>query len=205
MSLWFMCCLFARRFVFIFFLTIPRPPRSTLTDPLFPYTTLFRSAWIRAPPGWTNLSIAARRVRVRRPQRPMSRATNPDKSPRMPARIPTLDIRRFTHPASQQDREAFVDELGAAYREWGFAGIRNHGIAQSLIDDASGVLKAFFALPEDTKKRYNAAGSGDERGYTPFGVETAQGSKHLALKAIRHNTRGIQTDSHHPYVTQPTH
>src|SRR3546814_15705799 len=30
--------------VFIFFLMIRRPPRSTRTDTLFPYTTLFRSA-----------------------------------------------------------------------------------------------------------------------------------------------------------------
>src|SRR3546814_18518595 len=30
--------------LFIFFLMIPRPPRSTRTDTLFPYTTLFRSA-----------------------------------------------------------------------------------------------------------------------------------------------------------------
>src|SRR3546814_9522165 len=29
--------------IVIFFLTIPRPPRSTRTDTLFPYTTLFRS------------------------------------------------------------------------------------------------------------------------------------------------------------------
>src|SRR3546814_19329512 len=29
--------------VFCFFLWIRRPPRSTLTDPLFPYTPLFRS------------------------------------------------------------------------------------------------------------------------------------------------------------------
>src|SRR3546814_20384160 len=29
--------------IIIFFFTLPRPPRSTLTDPLFPYTTLFRS------------------------------------------------------------------------------------------------------------------------------------------------------------------
>src|SRR3546814_14320197 len=28
---------------FLFFLMIRRPPRSTRTDPLFPYTTLFRS------------------------------------------------------------------------------------------------------------------------------------------------------------------
>src|SRR3546814_2544106 len=31
-------------FLFVFFLMIRRPPRSTLTDTLFPYTTLFRSA-----------------------------------------------------------------------------------------------------------------------------------------------------------------
>src|SRR3546814_15392375 len=31
-------------FVFFFFLRIRRPPRSTRTDTLFPYTTLFRSA-----------------------------------------------------------------------------------------------------------------------------------------------------------------
>src|SRR3546814_1240543 len=33
-----MCCL-----LLFFFLMIRRPPRSTLTDTLFPYTTLFRS------------------------------------------------------------------------------------------------------------------------------------------------------------------
>src|SRR3546814_15516879 len=31
-------------YVFFFFLMIRRPPRSTRTDTLFPYTTLFRSA-----------------------------------------------------------------------------------------------------------------------------------------------------------------
>src|SRR3546814_2139186 len=36
---------------FIFFLMIRRPPRSTRTDTLFPYTTLFRSARLRVP--WT--------------------------------------------------------------------------------------------------------------------------------------------------------
>src|SRR3546814_11102071 len=35
-SLWVLVCLF-------FFLMIRRPPRSTRTDTLFPYTTLFRS------------------------------------------------------------------------------------------------------------------------------------------------------------------
>src|SRR3546814_2173243 len=35
---------------YIFFLMIRRPPRSTRTDTLFPYTTLFRSARARTPP-----------------------------------------------------------------------------------------------------------------------------------------------------------
>src|SRR3546814_17615870 len=36
--------LFTKIFVIFFFLMIRRPPRSTRTDTLFPYTTLFRSA-----------------------------------------------------------------------------------------------------------------------------------------------------------------
>src|SRR3546814_5250280 len=35
--------------MFLFFLMIPRPPRSTRTDTLFPYTTLFRAAAGRQP------------------------------------------------------------------------------------------------------------------------------------------------------------
>src|SRR3546814_12215309 len=37
-------CLFCCFFSCVFFLMIRRPPRSTRTDTLFPYTTLFRSA-----------------------------------------------------------------------------------------------------------------------------------------------------------------
>src|SRR3546814_20466 len=41
-------CLFSLLFLSFFFLLIRRPPRSTRTDTLFPYTTLFRSRsrWI---------------------------------------------------------------------------------------------------------------------------------------------------------------
>src|SRR3546814_6422861 len=41
--------------IVIFFLMILRPPRSTRTDTLFPYTTLFRSVVIATPapsPAW---------------------------------------------------------------------------------------------------------------------------------------------------------
>jgi isopenicillin N synthase-like dioxygenase len=113
----------------------------------------------------------------------------------MTTHIPTLDIRRFTHPTSLEDRQAFIDALGAAYREWGFAGIRHHGIPQAQIDEAYATFKAFFALPDDVKKHYHVAGGGGARGYTPFGVETAKGSKHFDLKEFWHIGREISRDS----------
>ncbi|HRA57988.1 MAG TPA: 2-oxoglutarate and iron-dependent oxygenase domain-containing protein, partial [Thermomonas sp.] len=113
----------------------------------------------------------------------------------MATQIPTLDIRRFTHPSSAEDRQAFIAELGAAYREWGFAGIRNHGIPQAQIDEAYATFKAFFALPADIKKHYHVAGGGGARGYTPFGVETAKGSKYFDLKEFWHIGREIPRDS----------
>ena len=121
----------------------------------------------------------------------------------MAPRIPTLDIRRFTRPASPEDRQAFVAELGAAYREWGFAGIRNHGIPQPLIDEAYAAFKAFFALPEGTKKKYHVPGGGGARGYTPFGVETAKDSKHFDLKEFWHIGREIPDDSKYRDVMPP--
>jgi isopenicillin N synthase-like dioxygenase len=121
----------------------------------------------------------------------------------MSSRIPTLDIRRFSASASQADRDAFVAELGAAYREWGFAGIRGHGIAQSLIDDAYAVFAQLFALPESTKRKYHVAGGGGARGYTPFGVETAKGATHSDLKEFWHIGREIPRDSKYAGVMQP--
>ena len=112
--------------------------------------------------------------------------------------IPTLDIRRY-----DRDREAFVAELGAAYREWGFAGIRGHGIPQSLIDAAYDAFKRFFALPTEVKLQYHLKGSGGARGYTPFGIETAKDSKYPDLKEFWHIGREIPRDSRFAEVMPP--
>src|SRR3546814_20368524 len=45
--------------VFIFFLMIRRPPRSTRTDTLFPYTTLFRSTFSPARRNMVELRLRA--------------------------------------------------------------------------------------------------------------------------------------------------
>ena len=105
--------------------------------------------------------------------------------------IPTLDIRRF-----KTDRATFVAELGAAYREWGFAGIRGHGIPQDVIDGAYDAFTAFFALREDVKKQYHVPGGGGARGYTPFGVETAKDSKYFDLKEFWHVGREVRDEKY---------
>ena len=84
--------------------------------------------------------------------------------------VPTLDIRRY-----DSDRENFVRDIGAAYREYGFCGISGHGISAALIDRAYAAFKEFFAQPESDKKRYHIPGGGGARGYTGFMVETAKG------------------------------
>jgi isopenicillin N synthase-like dioxygenase len=108
----------------------------------------------------------------------------------MTHRIPTLDIRRY-----DTDRTAFVAELGAAYREWGFAGICNHGIPQPLIDGAYDAFVRFFALPTDVKMQYHQKGTGGARGYTPFGIETAKDSRYPDLKEFFHIGRELPADS----------
>ena len=116
----------------------------------------------------------------------------------MSSRIPTLDIRRY-----DSDRDAFVAELGAAYREWGFAGIRGHGIEQHLIDNAYDAFVRFFALPTDVKMKYHVAGGGGARGYTPFGVETAKDSKYSDLKEFWHIGRELPPDSRFAELMPP--
>ena len=116
----------------------------------------------------------------------------------MPSRIPTFDITRF-----DTDRRAFVADLGAAYREWGFAGIRNHGIPQARIDAAYEAFRALFAQPEEVKRKYHLPGTGGARGYTPFGVETAKGAQHYDLKEFWHIGRELPADSRYREIMKP--
>src|SRR3546814_3481995 len=58
--------------MFIFFLMIRRPPRSTRTDTLFPYTTLFRS-WQPAQDSHRGGPPAIRRDGAERSEQPAAR------------------------------------------------------------------------------------------------------------------------------------
>ncbi|MEO7068709.1 MAG: 2-oxoglutarate and iron-dependent oxygenase domain-containing protein [Rhodanobacter sp.] len=104
--------------------------------------------------------------------------------------VPTLDIRRY-----DSDHAAFVAELGAAYRAFGFCCISGHGISRELVDGAYAAFQRFFALPTEVKMQYHIAGGGGARGYTPYKVETAKDSQYADLKEFWHVGREIPRDS----------
>ena len=75
--------------------------------------------------------------------------------------------------------------------------ISDHGLDQARIDAAMADAKAFFALPDAVKRRYKIEGVAGQRGYTPFGVETAKGAAHFDLKEFWHVGRELPAG--HPY------
>lgn len=96
-----------------------------------------------------------------------------------------------------QDFQAFADALGTSFKRYGFAVIADHGLDQATLDAALDDAKAFFALPEPTKKKYHVPGTGGARGLTPFGVEAAKGAATVDLKEFWHVGRELPEG--HPY------
>lgn len=89
------------------------------------------------------------------------------------------------------DPDGFASKLGRSFTEYGFAIIADHGIPEELIQSAETKAKAFFALPEEVKRKYVLVGGGGARGYTPFGIETAKGHKAYDLKEFWHVGREL--------------
>jgi len=97
------------------------------------------------------------------------------------AGIPTLDLRRYTE-GSDEDKKAFAAELGAAYRQVGFAAISGHGVSEQLIADMYSEVKTFFSLPNETKLKYSHPDANNQRGFVMFGQEHAKGNDNADLK-----------------------
>ncbi|HEY0116412.1 MAG TPA: 2-oxoglutarate and iron-dependent oxygenase domain-containing protein [Allosphingosinicella sp.] len=81
--------------------------------------------------------------------------------------------------------------LGRSFERYGFAIVGDHGIPADLIARAEDKAKAFFALPEEVKRRYFIPGGGGARGYTPFGIEAAKGAAERDLKEFWHVGREL--------------
>jgi isopenicillin N synthase-like dioxygenase len=109
----------------------------------------------------------------------------------MPDAVPTLDARDV-------QSAKFAQDIAAAYAEYGFVIIENHGIDKALIDRCLDCFRRFFALPVEEKMKYKLPAGGGARGYTPFGIETAKGAKHHDLKEFWHIGRELPPG--HPFT-----
>jgi isopenicillin N synthase-like dioxygenase len=89
------------------------------------------------------------------------------------------------------DPKGFAQKLGGSFRETGFAVIGHHGMDQGVLDRGVDTGKAFFALPEATKKSYFIPGGGGQRAYTPFKTEIAKGAANHDLKEFWHVAREL--------------
>ncbi len=99
--------------------------------------------------------------------------------------IPSVDLADFlsNDPLLKQK---FVNEIGKAYEEIGFVALKNHFLDDTLTKNLYKEVKSFFALPLDTKKKYEIEGLGGQRGYISFGKEHAKGKKEGDLKEFWH-------------------
>jgi isopenicillin N synthase-like dioxygenase len=97
-----------------------------------------------------------------------------------------LAIQPISFRLHGHDFARFADALGASFERYGFAIVADHGLDPVLVAAAQDRAKAFFALSDAVKRRYLIAGGAGQRGYTPFGVETAKGQHHADLKEFWH-------------------
>jgi isopenicillin N synthase-like dioxygenase len=107
------------------------------------------------------------------------------------------------------DIDRFAAQIGASFELYGFAVVSDiyertdqgvqTGLDAGVIDKALAATKAFFALPLEIKQTYHIKGGGGQRGYTPFGIETAKDLDHHDLKEFWH--MGRELADLHPYLT----
>ncbi|HTI02307.1 MAG TPA: 2-oxoglutarate and iron-dependent oxygenase domain-containing protein [Acidisoma sp.] len=117
--------------------------------------------------------------------------------------IPIIDFAPMlgSDPAAKR---ALAAELRAACTEIGFFYIKNHGVAQTLIDATFAECPRFFGLPLEEKMAIHVRRSKNNSGYTPLLEEntdpTAKGDLHEAFD-IAHELPESDPDR----VNHPTH
>jgi isopenicillin N synthase-like dioxygenase len=100
--------------------------------------------------------------------------------------VPTVSLAE-----EASDPDGFARALGGSFERYGFAIVSDHGVSSEVIARAEAAAEAFFALPEEVKRRYHLPGTAGARGLTPFGIETAKGAKAYDLKEFYHVGREL--------------
>ncbi|MFA7687409.1 MAG: 2-oxoglutarate and iron-dependent oxygenase domain-containing protein [Moheibacter sp.] len=99
--------------------------------------------------------------------------------------IPSVDLNDFISNDPDK-KQQFVNQIGKAYEDIGFVALKGHFLSDELVDGLYSSVKAFFALPLETKEKYEVPGIGGQRGYTSFGKEHAKDKPEGDLKEFWH-------------------
>jgi len=97
----------------------------------------------------------------------------------------------------QEDKIIFSKELGESFKQWGFAGIKDHSINKDLVKEVVSLFSDFFSLPGSIKEAYYRPDLGGSRGYTPIKIETPKGGKNPDIKEFWHVGRSLESND--PY------
>jgi isopenicillin N synthase-like dioxygenase len=107
--------------------------------------------------------------------------------------IPSLDLAGFVN-GNEQQKKAFVNDLGTAYNSIGFVAIKNHLLTDQMQNELYAAIKKFFALPDEVKQKYERMDIAGQRGYTGKGKEHAKGRNTGDLKEFYHVGQELPAD-----------
>ena len=99
--------------------------------------------------------------------------------------IPHLDLNNFLK-GDKLSKNKFVEDLGYGFSEIGFVAIKGHLLDDQTKDAMYEEIKKFFNLSESVKSQYIIKGLASQRGFTPFGKESAKGKNIGDLKEFWH-------------------
>ena len=100
-------------------------------------------------------------------------------------KIPSINLADFLSD-DKCKKQNFIDAIGHAYENIGFVALKGHFLDDKLVENLYSEIKNFFDLPTAIKEKYEIPGIGGQRGYVPFGKESAKGKKEGDLKEFWH-------------------
>ena len=83
----------------------------------------------------------------------------------------TSNIPQISFDLIKQKDTTAIQQLTNALQEYGFVTFTDHGLEDSILEDAYAASKEFFSLPNAIKQNYARPDTGGARGYTQFGKE----------------------------------
>tara|TARA_B100000214_G_scaffold168953_1_gene121376 strand:- start:5462 stop:6412 length:951 start_codon:yes stop_codon:yes gene_type:complete len=99
--------------------------------------------------------------------------------------IPHLNLNDFLSDDLNTKNE-FIKQLGEGFSEIGFIAIRGHLLDDKTKDELYTEVRSFFNLSDEVKSKYIIKGLASQRGFTPFGKESAKGKNIGDLKEFWH-------------------